>query len=275
MGEQSSLGSGVSASVRSWGVAVDEYLRAIQALVSNFLASTPVRLWLAFLTIGLVIEVFIKAARGQSARDILLNMRYGAVYLAVLFLLSPSANAALVAVASPLGIGWIDLDIFSTGTILGQIGAALAFVFILDHFYFWWHRAQHAVPWLGDLHAVHHSDMALNVSTNMRHHWTESIFQSFVAGLPMMVIFKLTPVSMWAISAVVSACTWFIHMNICLHLGRLAWIMAGPQYHRIHHSRLPEHVDKNFVAYMPIWDLLFGTYFAPVRNEYPLNLGAR
>ena len=39
--------------------------------------------------------------------------------------------------------------------------------------------------------------------------------------------------------------------------------------HRIHHSREIAHRDKNFAVYFPIWDVLFGTYYAPAREEFP------
>ena len=46
-------------------------------------------------------------------------------------------------------------------------------------------------------------------------------------------------------------------------------LFNGPQGHRIHHSRMREHFDQNFAAFFPIWDVLFGTYHYPERDEYP------
>ena len=46
-------------------------------------------------------------------------------------------------------------------------------------------------------------------------------------------------------------------------------LFYGPQGHRIHHSRLDQHHDKNYAAYFPVWDLLFGTYHHPARDEFP------
>ena len=62
---------------------------------------------------------------------------------------------------------------------------------------------------------------------------------------------------------------YFIHLNVRLSFGPLAWLIAGPQQHRIHHSRLPEHCDKNFGQFFPIWDVLFGTYYHARRDEFP------
>jgi sterol desaturase/sphingolipid hydroxylase (fatty acid hydroxylase superfamily) len=59
------------------------------------------------------------------------------------------------------------------------------------------------------------------------------------------------------------------HANVRLPFGRLTVVVAGPQWHRIHHSVYPEHFDKNFAAFFPFIDRLFGTYYEPAQNEYP------
>jgi len=63
--------------------------------------------------------------------------------------------------------------------------------------------------------------------------------------------------------------SYFIHLNSRISLGPLTPIIAGPQTHRIHHSKLPEHIDKNFAAIFPLWDVIFGTYYHPKRGECP------
>jgi sterol desaturase/sphingolipid hydroxylase (fatty acid hydroxylase superfamily) len=39
--------------------------------------------------------------------------------------------------------------------------------------------------------------------------------------------------------------------------------------HRIHHSREPQHRDRNLAFIFPLWDVLFGTYYHPHPTEYP------
>ncbi|MBL8512917.1 MAG: sterol desaturase family protein, partial [Betaproteobacteria bacterium] len=51
--------------------------------------------------------------------------------------------------------------------------------------------------------------------------------------------------------------------------GSLTGVFAGPQYHRIHHSILHQHLNKNFAAMFPVWDRLFGTQYLPASNEFP------
>ena len=61
----------------------------------------------------------------------------------------------------------------------------------------------------------------------------------------------------------------FFHANIRLSLGPLTPLITGPQYHRIHHSIESEHVNKNYAAFFPVWDWIFGTFWRPVRGEWP------
>ncbi len=59
------------------------------------------------------------------------------------------------------------------------------------------------------------------------------------------------------------------HMNVRLQVGKASLFFCSPQVHRIHHSRLPHHFDKNFAFVFPMWDVLFGTYYAPAKDEFP------
>jgi sterol desaturase/sphingolipid hydroxylase (fatty acid hydroxylase superfamily) len=61
----------------------------------------------------------------------------------------------------------------------------------------------------------------------------------------------------------------FNHANIRLSLGPLTSIFSGPQWHRLHHAIDPDCRDRNFAAYFPILDIVFGTYRAPRQDEYP------
>ena len=46
-------------------------------------------------------------------------------------------------------------------------------------------------------------------------------------------------------------------------------VLNCPQFHRIHHSSLPEHRDCNYAAVFTFFDVLFGTYRQPKTGEYP------
>jgi sterol desaturase/sphingolipid hydroxylase (fatty acid hydroxylase superfamily) len=58
-------------------------------------------------------------------------------------------------------------------------------------------------------------------------------------------------------------------LNVRFSLGRFRLWFMNPQYHRIHHSVQPEHINKNFADLFPFWDVLFGTVVAPGEDEFP------
>jgi sterol desaturase/sphingolipid hydroxylase (fatty acid hydroxylase superfamily) len=165
--------------------------------------------------------------------------------------------------------GLIDLRLRNTDGFLGRFEATLLFFFIFDFFYYWWHRYQHKLPALWAIHKLHHMDEGINVSTNLRHHWIEDLARVPTIVVPMAILFHLSPRSGGAAGMVFAGWTYFFHSNLRLNLGRFSWVLNAPQTHRIHHSRLPEHYDKNFAAFFPIWDVIFGTYFHPRRGEFP------
>ena len=65
---------------------------------------------------------------------------------------------------------------------------------------------------------------------------------------------------------------YFVHSNIRVPYGPLKYLLVSPQYHRLHHSSLPEHSDKNFGDHLVIWDLLFGTASFDYEREHPTGV---
>lgn len=140
---------------------------------------------------------------------------------------------------------------------------------IFDFFYYWFHRAQHSWSWLWEVHKLHHTDAAVNVTTSYRHHWTEEFFRSIWVVLPMSFLFDISPAEGGFLSVFFAQWGHFVHANIRLPLGLLGLFIAGPQYHRIHHSIEPGHWNKNFAAFFPLWDFVFGTAHIPKASEWP------
>jgi hypothetical protein len=44
-------------------------------------------------------------------------------------------------------------------------------------------------------------------------------------------------------------------------------ILVTPPVHRIHHSVNAKHYNRNFADALPIFDIVFGTFHRPVREE--------
>ena len=239
------------------------------AYLKSFLTESNLLPWAAACAIGSVAEYWFAAEPHQPIVTRIRNLCYGVLYAAVMFTTGPLIFIGINAVSRGLGGGLLRLDHILGEGIVTQLGAALLAYLIFDFFYYWLHRAQHAIPVLWDQHAVHHSDTAVNVTTNVRHHWTETMLYALAIYLPMAILFRLPPVTVYAIAMGFASWGFFIHSNLRIELGGWSWVAAAPQVHRIHHSRLPEHADKNFAAYFPIWDVLFGTYWHPRKGEFP------
>ncbi len=66
------------------------------------------------------------------------------------------------------------------------------------------------------------------------------------------------------------------HTNWNVNIGRLAWLLVTPDYHRVHHSATT-HRGMNLAPTFRIWDRMFGTYVDPAKmpEKYELGLGEK
>jgi sterol desaturase/sphingolipid hydroxylase (fatty acid hydroxylase superfamily) len=240
----------------------------IPEFLTQALASTWVTLKLVMsaYAIGLAVERFWPAQVRQPWSHILFNLVYTVPFLFLTHLLLPPLSALTAPwIAAHGGIFPIELPA-STGW---QIVQGLLFVLTFDFFYYWMHRAQHYFPWFWSLHKLHHADPSVNVTSNQRHHFLEEPIRAFLVLLPLGILFSIKPPNITSVWLVLGLWGFAIHANVRLPFGPLTPVVAGPQLHRLHHSVLPQHTDVNFAAFFPVWDILFGTYVAPKRNEWP------
>lgn len=238
----------------------------------QFLHESIIAAWQQFqfacvvVCIALALESLFPAQKAQPLRNIAFNIAYAWFFFFFAHLLSPLLDPLTRPVIEALKVG---IPIAFPDGVFGQLLQVLAFYFVFDFFYYWLHRSQHAIPWLWAQHRLHHSDEALNATTANRHHWLEVPLHGLAIWLPLGILFQQKAVTIGWLWAVFLLWGYFIHMNVRVQLGPLTPVIAGPQLHRIHHSLAPEHHDKNFAASFPIFDILFGTYCAPRRGEFP------
>ena len=183
--------------------------------------------------------------------------------------------ALQVIAGGPLSKGLMAVDggLFSKllpapHSILEDVLFAFGFAFVWDVWQYWVHRWQHASPILWQTHKFHHSDADMNAGTQARHHPLSHLLL-LVCYAPILFLFGV--VTPHVIAAILMFRVWgFVnHADVRIHLGPLTGVITGPQWHRIHHSTQPQHLDKNFATYFPFIDRMFGTYYRPARDEYP------
>ncbi len=165
-----------------------------------------------------------------------------------------------------LGIDWLDQTV-------QKILTVLLVLFVHDAWLYLSHRCEHRFPALWAFHKVHHSEERMNFLTAGRDHFLQSIWRTFFSfltiGLFIDIEFKQAAVTAGYAHSGLLLWSMFYHSNTRVELPWLDRVLVTPQVHRIHHSRLPEHQDKNFADIFPVFDIVGGTYWAPRAGEFP------
>lgn len=240
-----------------------------EAFVAVFISDIGKILFIAFLLLlFFFFEYFFPAETDHTFKAKMKN-----VGIILIFFFIGGIFYAFTAAIIPL-----EYHTFSYDSVFLSLFAIFLHLFIGDFVYYWYHRAQHKYAPLWSIHELHHSDSALNASSSLRTFFLERPVQYLLVVVPTYYLISLSPLgsvaSLDALSLVLLPMvftTWlfFTHANIRLDLGPVTKIFTGPQLHRVHHSTKPEHIDTNFAQFFPIFDLLFGTYVHPKKDEFP------
>ncbi len=135
------------------------------------------------------------------------------------------------------------------------------------------HLAMHKVPFLWEFHKIHHSATSMNPITQYRIHPVELVINNIAGflgfGLVSGVFDYLSDghVSKWMfLGANVFSFVFFIlganlrHSHVKFrYFHFLEYIFISPLQHQIHHSKAPQHWDKNMGSRLAVWDWMFGT----------------
>jgi sterol desaturase/sphingolipid hydroxylase (fatty acid hydroxylase superfamily) len=216
----------------------------------------------------------------KSARKWLLHFQIMVFNFAsaVPFALLATYLASLLVKSVGLNLGLIDIRIGDGKAIPSIVVALFASALTTDFFFYWYHRSLHKSNILWQHHKMHHLDPEFDALTGPRQSWLENFFLVFFILVPIAVLFNFSDMDPFDTGLVQGAIIGFWnllsfqnHSNLRLQFGKATVLFTSSQSHRIHHSYLPQHRDKNFVAFFPIWDILFGTYYHPARDEFPLT----
>lgn len=145
-----------------------------------------------------------------------------------------------------------------------HLPAAAAFVvafLLLDLSFYWWHVANHLIPFLWRFHNVHHFDPDLDVSTGFRFHFGE-VFMSAAFRIIQVALIGVSMPAFVAYELVFQANTLFHHSNIRLPIWLerfLNKILVTPRMHGIHHSQRQHETNSNYGVVFPWWDRLHRT----------------
>ncbi|MDH3579056.1 MAG: sterol desaturase family protein [Hyphomicrobiales bacterium] len=182
------------------------------------------------------------------------------------------------AVAKPVmifALAWLYLFVYELRIFTFDMSKWWSWVLVFvgaDFLYYWMHRFKHEIRWMWADHAVHHSGNRMNVFMNFRLGWTGLIVGTWLMHLPLVLV-GFSPsavITTYALSLVWQA---WIHTDM---IGKL-WapielVLNTPSHHRVHHSRNPIYLDKNYAGILIIWDRMFATFQEELADE-PCDYG--
>lgn len=143
---------------------------------------------------------------------------------------------------------------------------AIFFLVVSDFLTYWIHRWYHGVH-MWKYHAVHHSSHELDWISAARFHPVNILLGTVLVDVGLLLAGISPNVMLW-VGPFTTATSAFVHANLNWTLGPFKYVLAGPVFHRWHHTLADRGGSSNFSGTFPIWDLLFGTFYMPA-NELP------
>ena len=152
-----------------------------------------------------------------------------------------------------------------------QLGQALQMIILIDFIGYWLHRGFHGRRFW-PFHAIHHSSIDLDWLSAARVHPVNDIVNKAVQAT-IVVALGYSPPPLGGALPFFTFYAILQHANVSWDFGPLRKILASPRFHRWHHTSAEEGRDKNFAGLLPVWDILFGTYYMPAKQ--PMAFGVR
>lgn len=225
-------------------------------------------LWLVLRPLEALIPVHAFNDRGARWNDFIYTVvhRLGAFTLVIFFMLDPLIDQ-FTGFLHLHGLHQFDLDKIWPGVTDLPLVSFFLYLFVLDFFDYWYHRAQHNVGWWWGLHSLHHSQQDMNLWSDDRNHLLDDLLRDlFMAVIALFI--GVQPgqyVLLVALSRILQSVQ---HANIRLHFGSVGErLLVSPRFHRLHHAIGIGHESRgrgslgghNFAVLFPVWDVLFGT----------------
>lgn len=136
---------------------------------------------------------------------------------------------------------------------------------------YWAHRLLHTVPLFWRFHKIHHSSTRLDWIAGARSHPFDRAIGAGIAVVPAFVL-GVRPIQFGAFAAVQGIFAVLLHANVRWRLRPLGRVVATTEFHHWHHSLGNDARNANYAAFLPIFDIAFGTYHMP-RDARPERYG--
>ncbi len=141
---------------------------------------------------------------------------------------------------------------------------------------YWVHVMYHHVAALWPIHAVHHADTDIDVSTSYRHHPLEPLL-AIPLVTPAVLLLGVGPESVVLYHILAITLTVFSHTNLRLPQqldNLLSTVIITPGFHHLHHCSDPHYTNSNYGTLVPWYDYLFGTASKrPLAEQAEMRIG--
>lgn len=156
------------------------------------------------------------------------------------------------------------------GSGLGIWGGAMAGIAVYELLHYWYHRLAHEWNWLWLAgHQLHHSAESLDAfGANYLHPFDAFMFAT-LSSLVFFPLLGLVPEAGVIGALFLTFNAMFQHANINTPYW-LGYLIQRPESHGIHHAR---GVHRYNYSDLPLWDIVFGTFRNPTRDEVPPEAG--
>lgn len=182
--------------------------------------------------------------------------------------LSPLIVLPITMFSSTLGSGLLQTPGIST--------FVLSLV-ILDLYLYWWHRANHVIPFLWRFHQVHHLDQTLDTTSALRFHFGEVILSAVARGTVILILGIRIDVVL-VFETMVLVLTLFHHSNLYVphSIDRfISKLIVTPSIHWVHHHTKRIEMDTNYATILSLWDPLFKSRNTHIARTEGMPIGVQ
>jgi sterol desaturase/sphingolipid hydroxylase (fatty acid hydroxylase superfamily) len=181
------------------------------------------------------------------------------------------ATVVVAVVVGVLSLAWLPgLSLRPVVTAMPPLAQVFGGFLVFDFLIYWTHRWGHTVPLFWRFHSVHHSTRHLDWVSGFRTHPFDGVFIS--PAIVFLIAAGVDNKVTGAFAIVQFLVGLGAHLNVRFRLRPLWPVVMTPEFHHWHHELAEEAHHSNYSTFLPVWDILFGTYRMP-RDARPQRYG--
>lgn len=153
---------------------------------------------------------------------------------------------------------------------LGVWGGAALGILVYEFMHYWYHRLAHQWNWLWLAgHQMHHSAESLDAYGALYQHPVDAFMFTTISSIVFFPLMGLGGEAAVVATLFLMFNAFFQHANINTPRW-LGYIIQRPESHAIHHGK---GIHRHNYSDLPLWDIVFGTFRNPTREEIPQECG--